>query len=742
MRITKFWRRWGLALGMAVLIPACSPGGPDLLVEGDALLRAGKADEAVAVLERAAQKIPTESRVFNCLGLAYHGTGRPEDARKAYRQALRINPDLVVSQFNLGVLECEQGNWRDAEAALRTYLQWNPNEPDAWARLGQAQFQSRQYDLAAKSLESALRLRRNDASSWNRLGMCQIQARQFREAYRSFSTAQQVQLGHPESLLNMAVTAQQYLQDRRTALQHYRTYAELKPPPPGIEGIRELVTQIERQLGYPLSYPAIAAATSGGSPATNAVPAPSLRTDPVPSLGASRTTVETQLPPVATAPVAGRGAATRTNPPAARTNGMVAIATPVTPSLVPSAPPTRPGAETSSVPAPATQPPPAPIPPTVASGLPTVPAPSLAAAPAPLTSAPSAPEVPVAANIARAMEPVIRSNSAAVSGLSAAANPVAAPVPTNAPVLIAKREEPPRIEPAPVVSNVPVPIPAPPAPEAATPGVEPFVPAPIASTRVQEWEAMDRPADRTFWRRMNPGKWFRREDKRIVTPLDVDRMSSPPRPVEPAVRSSPVLMASAAVPARAPLEKTAVSTPVVERPAPRTVPRYARRVRLPLRVGDHALAEEQFLAGYGAHQRRDYPAAIAAYQEAARWDPSHYDSHYNLAVLGMETGNDDLSLLAGEYAVAARPASVDARWNFALALLRARYPADAAEELERLASRPDASAREHLQLASIYAGVLSREEDARAHYRRALTIDPRHPQAEAVRAWLSEHPGR
>jgi Tfp pilus assembly protein PilF len=86
------------------------------------------------------------------------------------------------------------------------------------------------------------------------------------------------------------------------------------------------------------------------------------------------------------------------------------------------------------------------------------------------------------------------------------------------------------------------------------------------------------------------------------------------------------------------------------------------------------------------------------------------------------------------------PAATGARYNFALALQRAGYLRDAANELEDVTQRKPGDVNAHLTLANLYAQQLARNADARRHYLKVLELDPRHLQAAAIRNWIDQHP--
>ncbi len=61
-------------------------------------------EDMVPLLETAKEVAPSNPDVQLNLGVAYRGVGRLDDARKAYEQALVLNPEGAKAHFNLGIL--------------------------------------------------------------------------------------------------------------------------------------------------------------------------------------------------------------------------------------------------------------------------------------------------------------------------------------------------------------------------------------------------------------------------------------------------------------------------------------------------------------------------------------------------------------------------------------------------------------------------------------------------------------
>lgn len=186
-------------------------------------------------------------------------------------------------------------------------------------------------------------------------------------------------------------------------------------------------------------------------------------------------------------------------------------------------------------------------------------------------------------------------------------------------------------------------------------------------------------------------------------------------------------------------ETTVAPLPTPEPPAP-TYPRYAyHSVKKPAN-GDRAASVKAFAEGAQAQQAKQFSQAIDAYKRATKADPGYFDPYYNLGVVSAETGNLPQALLAYETALAIQPDSHDARFNFALVLKRANYPADAADELEKLLMKTPNDANAHYALGNIYAQQLRQPGKAREHYQKVLDLDPTFPQAPAIHSWMFSNP--
>jgi len=187
-----------------------------------------------------------------------------------------------------------------------------------------------------------------------------------------------------------------------------------------------------------------------------------------------------------------------------------------------------------------------------------------------------------------------------------------------------------------------------------------------------------------------------------------------------------------------------INSNTATQPAPAPLPLVTRRYKYhsPPRpaAGDRATAQKLFAEGARAQQAGILSQAMAYYKRAVGADPAYYDAYFNLSLAAYEAGNWNDALDASEYALAIQADSTSARYSFALALRQARYPQDAAEQLELILQRTPNDTRVHLTLANLFADQLHQAQLAREHYQKVLALEPEHPKAASIRSWLAGNP--
>ncbi len=140
-----------------LLQPLSGRGEPATLnVLGIALVEAGRAGEAVTVLERVFEADDTNARACENLSVAAIALGRWEDARSWAERALALEPRLPNAWNNLGVALSQLGRREDALGAWDRSLALNPRQLDTLFNLGVAAAELGRAEQASGALSRFL----------------------------------------------------------------------------------------------------------------------------------------------------------------------------------------------------------------------------------------------------------------------------------------------------------------------------------------------------------------------------------------------------------------------------------------------------------------------------------------------------------------------------------------------------------------------------------------------------------
>lgn len=292
------------------------------------------------------------------------------------------------------------------------------------------------------------------------------------------------------------------------------------------------------------------------------------------------------------------------------------------------------------------------------------------------------------------------------------------------------------VKPAPVTTAPPQPPPAAPATNGLVASAT-NAPAATVPELATADPTLDQDAERGFWQKANPGNWNWRKANPVTWfgARGEVPATNRPTPLNQSVTNRVAARSSLPVPR---LTNATAAAPVVK-PKP-VVPRRQRQAPEVIAPGNRNAAELKFNEAILVHNRRDYAGAAGLYEQAAQADPSFYPAHHNLALVALDLNEPAKAVTAAEYATTLQPDSAASRQLYAASLQRANFPADAAEQIERLLQANPNDSQNHLTVAGLYATSLGETAKARAHYQRVLELEPNHPQASAIRIWLAGNP--
>jgi len=125
-------------------------GGPIQAYEKGAalLLRMGKIERALAMVEAGLQARPDYLPLLTSLGSIHSSLGQYVEAVTAFKQALILDPDRKESHIYLAIAQFQSGAIDAAEATLTTYVKRFPDDPLGHYYMARAQGQLKQYKKA------------------------------------------------------------------------------------------------------------------------------------------------------------------------------------------------------------------------------------------------------------------------------------------------------------------------------------------------------------------------------------------------------------------------------------------------------------------------------------------------------------------------------------------------------------------------------------------------------------------
>jgi Flp pilus assembly protein TadD len=239
---------------------ACMPPGPKAALEGETLIQKGRYQAAIRKLEAASKILNANAKVWNLLGLAYHKAGKVTQAEQAYQQALRLDHNLSVANYNLGCLLLSNGRFDDAIERLTTYRILKPDDHAGYLRLGIAQAKKGQHEDAEKSFREALAIKPGLKEAINnlgytsyKLGSSPYRSKSYRiqklnEAYRQFTgCASQDKSYHP-AYFNILALRLLTERNPERALDACYVYTKLQPPPPKHIEVQDIISKLESSI--------------------------------------------------------------------------------------------------------------------------------------------------------------------------------------------------------------------------------------------------------------------------------------------------------------------------------------------------------------------------------------------------------------------------------------------------------------------------------------------------------------
>jgi len=134
----------------------------------------GLYNKAIEAYKQAIRIMPDLAEAHSNLGVTYGKLGRYAEAIEAYKQAIRINPDYAKAHSNLGLAYAKLGRDSEAIEAYKQAIRINPDLADAHYGLGLRYGKLGRYAEAIESFKQAIRINPDYAKAHYGLGLAYL----------------------------------------------------------------------------------------------------------------------------------------------------------------------------------------------------------------------------------------------------------------------------------------------------------------------------------------------------------------------------------------------------------------------------------------------------------------------------------------------------------------------------------------------------------------------------------------
>jgi Flp pilus assembly protein TadD len=175
-------------------------------LEAERLYETHRFSEALAVLQPVLHAGFESAAMHNVAAACYLSLNQPDDAERALRRALELQPAYCEAHSNLGVLLSNQKRYPEAEISLREALRLDPAHAASYSNLGVMMQACNRLPEAEKAYRQALRLSPGFTDAAMNLGIVLRDQGRLAEAERTF---RRILKEHPNAAdsasLNLAI---------------------------------------------------------------------------------------------------------------------------------------------------------------------------------------------------------------------------------------------------------------------------------------------------------------------------------------------------------------------------------------------------------------------------------------------------------------------------------------------------------------------------------------------------------
>jgi tetratricopeptide (TPR) repeat protein len=183
--------------------------GRNYLSFGSILFQRGYLDEAEKAFQRALRDDPSSAEALYGIGSVYLNQDKNAAARETFERAIKLQPSypetLPDSWNNLGVIATREGQYDDSIECFLQALKADPNHLLSLDNLANAYRAEKRWDDARKVLDRVIAIAPEDAEANYSLGMVFAQTGENDKAYDYLQRALKARPNYPEAMNNLGV---------------------------------------------------------------------------------------------------------------------------------------------------------------------------------------------------------------------------------------------------------------------------------------------------------------------------------------------------------------------------------------------------------------------------------------------------------------------------------------------------------------------------------------------------------
>lgn len=191
------------AMQAATDLQRISPAFDDRYLVATVMLQQKQFTPASHILEDYVAQRPQDAKAFLALGMAYLSLLRYSEARTALERSLQLDPNLAEAEYQLGLLEGQQGNRQAAQEHWERAVALKPDHAPALFSLGTVYVEAGDLPKAQSAFERSLAADPNNMKTeynlalvLNKLGKSE-EAKVHFERYRKMQEAEHSADGNP-----------------------------------------------------------------------------------------------------------------------------------------------------------------------------------------------------------------------------------------------------------------------------------------------------------------------------------------------------------------------------------------------------------------------------------------------------------------------------------------------------------------------------------------------------------------